>query len=106
MPTIKTEALTHVYGVGGPFESVALENVNIEIPQGAFVGVIGHTGSGKSTFVQHLNGLLQPTSGKVLLDGVDVNSDKKLRHDTCFSTPSTSYLRRPLRATSPSAHAT
>ncbi len=84
MPTIKTEALTHVYGVGGPFESVALENVNIEIPQGAFVGVIGHTGSGKSTFVQHLNGLLQPTSGKVLLDGVDVNSDKKLRHDTSF----------------------
>lgn len=84
MPTIKTETLTHVYDVGGPFESVALENVNIEIPQGAFVGVIGHTGSGKSTFVQHLNGLLQPTSGKVLLDGVDVNSDKKLRHDMRF----------------------
>ena len=84
MPVIKTEALTHIYGVGGPFESTALDNVNIEIPQGAFVGVIGHTGSGKSTFVQHLNGLLAPTSGRVLLDGEDINADKKRRHDTRF----------------------
>lgn len=84
MPTIKTEALTHIYGIGGPFESVALDHINIEIPQGAFVGIIGHTGSGKSTFVQHLNGLLQPSSGKVLLDNVDINADKKLRHDTRF----------------------
>lgn len=58
--------------------------MNIEIPQGAFVGIIGHTGSGKSTFVQHLNGLLQPTSGRILLGGEDINADKKRRHDTRF----------------------
>lgn len=84
MPTIKTEALTHIYSIGSPFESVALQNVNIEIAQGEYVGLIGHTGSGKSTFVQHLNGLLMPTDGKVMLDGVDINSSKKLRHDTRF----------------------
>ncbi|MEA4894065.1 MAG: energy-coupling factor transporter ATPase [Oscillospiraceae bacterium] len=84
MPIIKTEALTHVYGAGTPFESVALENVNIEIAQGEFVGLIGHTGSGKSTFVQHLNGLLLPTGGRVLMDGADINSSKKLRHDIRF----------------------
>ena len=84
MPTIKTQALTHVYSSGSPFESVALENVNIEIAQGEFVGLIGHTGSGKSTFVQHLNGLLLPTSGRVLLDGTDLNSSKKLRHEMRF----------------------
>lgn len=84
MPTIKTKALTHVYSYGSPFQSVALENVNIEIAQGEFVGLIGHTGSGKSTFVQHLNGLLLPTSGTVLLDGTDLNSSKKLRHEMRF----------------------
>ena len=84
MPTIKTQALTHVYSSGSPFESIALENVNIEIAQGEFVGLIGHTGSGKSTFVQHLNGLLLPTSGRVLLDGADLNSSKKLRHEMRF----------------------
>lgn len=84
MPTIKTEALTHVYSMGSPFESVALENINIEIAQGEFVGLIGHTGSGKSTFVQHLNGLLLPTSGRVLLDDADLNSSKKLRHEMRF----------------------
>ncbi len=84
MPIIKTEALTHVYSTGSPFESVALENVNIEIAQGEFVGLIGHTGSGKSTFVQHLNGLLLPTGGKVFMDGVDINSSKKLRHEIRF----------------------
>ncbi|MEG0777434.1 MAG: energy-coupling factor transporter ATPase [Oscillospiraceae bacterium] len=84
MPTIKTEALTHIYSAGTPFESVALENANIEIAQGEFVGIIGHTGSGKSTFVQHLNGLLLPTSGRVLLDGNDINANKKIRHDARF----------------------
>ncbi|NLH01985.1 MAG: ATP-binding cassette domain-containing protein, partial [Clostridiales bacterium] len=81
MPAIKTEALTHIYSIGSPFESTALENVNIEISQGEFVGIIGHTGSGKSTFVQHLNGLLLPTSGKVFHDGTDINSSKKLRRE-------------------------
>lgn len=84
MPTIKTEDLTHIYSIGSPFESVALHNLNIEIAQGEYVGIIGHTGSGKSTFVQHLNGLLLPSNGKVLLDGVDINSSKKLRHDARF----------------------
>ena len=68
MPTIKTQALTHIYSSGTPFKSVAISNVNVEIAQGEFVGLIGHTGSGKSTFVQHLNGLLEPSSGSVLLD--------------------------------------
>ncbi len=84
MPIIKTDALTHVYSKGSPFESVALENINIEIAQGEFVGLIGHTGSGKSTFVQHLNGLLLPTNGRVLMDGADINSSKKLRHEVRF----------------------
>lgn len=84
MPTIKTDNLTHIYGPGTPFRSVAIENVNIEIAQGEFVGVIGHTGSGKSTFVQHLNGLLMPTNGKVFLDGTDVNSSKSFRRNARF----------------------
>jgi energy-coupling factor transport system ATP-binding protein len=84
MPKIKTEALTHIYGTSTPFESVAIENINIEINQGEFVALIGHTGSGKSTFIQHLNGLLEPTGGRVLLDGTDVNSSKKFRHEVRF----------------------
>ena len=84
MPTVKTESLTHVYGGNTPFESVAIENVNIEITQGEFVALIGHTGSGKSTFIQHLNGLLEPSSGTVTLDGTDVNSSKKFRHEVRF----------------------
>lgn len=84
MPTIKTEALTHIYGENTPFRSVAIENVNIEIHQGEFVALIGHTGSGKSTFIQHLNGLLEPTGGRVLLDGEDINSSKKFRHEIRF----------------------
>lgn len=84
MPTITTEALTHVYSPSTPFMSVALENVNIEISQGEFVGIIGHTGSGKSTFVQHLNGLLPPTGGRVLLDGEDINATKFSRRNARF----------------------
>ncbi len=85
MPSIKTEALTHVYSSGTPFRRVAISDVNIEIEQGEFIGLIGHTGSGKSTFIQHLNGLLEPSSGRVLLDGVDINSSKKLRAEARFS---------------------
>lgn len=84
MPTIKTEALTHVYSSGTPFKSVAISDINIEIPQGQFVGLIGHTGSGKSTFIQHLNGLLLPSSGRVLLGDTDINSSKKLRAEARF----------------------
>lgn len=69
---IKTEHLTYVYSVGTPFEKAAVDDVSVEIEKGEFVGVIGHTGSGKSTFVQHLNGLLKPTSGRILIDGKDI----------------------------------
>ena len=84
MPSLKTQKLTHVYSAGTPLNSVAIENINIEINQGEFIGLIGHTGSGKSTFVQHLNGLLCPTDGQVLFDGVDINSSKKFCHDVRF----------------------
>ncbi len=81
MSVIKTEKLTHVYSVSTPFEKVAIEGIDIEIPQGQLLAVIGHTGSGKSTFIQHLNALLQPTSGTVLCGGEDINKDKFSRRD-------------------------
>ncbi len=81
MAEIKIENLRHVYSSGTPFERVAIENVNLTIPQGQFVGLIGHTGSGKSTLIQHLNALLSPTSGRVLLDGKDINENKVSRRD-------------------------
>lgn len=77
MPIIKTENLKLVYGSGTSFEKTALSDVNIEIEQGEFVGIIGHTGSGKSTLVQLLNGLLKPTEGKIYLDGKDIWEDPK-----------------------------
>ena len=76
MSVIKTEHLTHLYSIGTPFEKAAINDVNIEISRGEFVGVIGHTGSGKSTLIQHFNGLLKPTSGKIYLDGKDIWADK------------------------------
>ena len=63
MPVIETKNLTYTYGEGTPFCKTAVENVNISIEKGEFIGVIGHTGSGKSTFIQQLNGLLKPTKG-------------------------------------------
>jgi energy-coupling factor transport system ATP-binding protein len=71
---IVLEKLSHVYMEGSPFESVALDKVSLTIEDGEFVGLIGHTGSGKSTLVQHLNGLLKPTSGKILVDGLDLGA--------------------------------
>lgn len=80
MSVIKTENLTYVYGENTPFCKTALDNVNIGIEEGEIVGLIGHTGSGKSTLIQHFNGLMKPTSGRVLIDGEDLNADKeKLR---------------------------
>lgn len=77
---IKTENLVHVYSVGTPFERKALGNINLEIERGEFIGLIGHTGSGKSTLIQHLNGLLKPTEGRVLFDGKDIWEDiRKIR---------------------------
>lgn len=77
MSIIKTEHLTHVYSQGTPYARTALQDFNIEIEEGEFVGIIGHTGSGKSTFIQHLNGLLEPTEGKVCIGGEDLWADKK-----------------------------
>lgn len=77
MSIIKTEHLTHIYSQGTPYERAALQDFNIEIEEGEFAGIIGHTGSGKSTFIQHLNGLLPPTEGKVYIDGEDLWADKK-----------------------------
>lgn len=76
--SIKTENLTHIYMPGSPFEKVALNNVSIEIKDGEFVALIGHTGSGKSTLIQHFNGLIEATSGKIVVDGVDI-TDKKVK---------------------------
>ncbi|OBR92999.1 MULTISPECIES: energy-coupling factor transporter ATPase [Clostridium] len=74
---IKIENLTHIYMKGSPFEKKALDDINIEIEDGEFVALIGHTGSGKSTLIQHINGLLKPSSGKIIVDGVDI-TDKKI----------------------------
>lgn len=84
MAIIKTEKLTYVYGEGTPFRKTALDNIDLEIDDGEIVGVIGHTGSGKSTLIQHFNGLLKPTSGKVLIDGEDIFSDKKKLREVRF----------------------
>lgn len=81
MAVIKAENLRHVYSAGTPFEKVAIEDINVEIDEGMLIGLIGHTGSGKSTFIQHLNGLLKPTSGKVFCDGEDINASKTATRD-------------------------
>ncbi len=69
---MKISNLNYVYNPNTPFEQKALDNINIEIKRGEFIGLIGHTGSGKSTLVQHLNGLIKPTSGSIIIDGVDI----------------------------------
>lgn len=76
MAVIRTENLSYVYGEGTPFRKTAVDNVNIEIEEGELVGVIGHTGSGKSTLIQHFNGLLKPSSGKIFIDGEELWADK------------------------------
>ena len=77
MNVIETKNLTYTYGAGTPFSKTAIEDVNIAIKKGEFIGLIGHTGSGKSTLIQQLNGLLRPTSGTVLLNGKDIWEKKK-----------------------------
>lgn len=81
MALLETKNLTFKYGIGTPFEKTAMDNVNIQINEGEFIGVIGHTGSGKSTLVQHFNGLIRPTDGQVLFDGKDIWAEpKKIRN--------------------------
>ncbi len=76
-PILQVEDLTHTYSVGTPFAHKALDAMSFSVERGEFIGIIGHTGSGKSTLMQHLNGLLKPSSGRVLLDGKDIWADKK-----------------------------
>ena len=83
-PIVQVENLSHIYSIGTPFEHVALDNMNFSVERGEFIGVIGHTGSGKSTLMQLMYGLLKPTSGRVLLDGKDIWSDKKLTRQARF----------------------
>ena len=84
MSDIRLESLRHVYSRGTPFEKVALDNVTLDIPAGQYLALLGHTGSGKSTLIQHLNGLLAPTSGKVLFDGLDIHRSKEALRDIRF----------------------
>ncbi|MCI6561397.1 MAG: energy-coupling factor transporter ATPase [Oscillospiraceae bacterium] len=77
MAILKTEELTYVYSQGTPFEKTAVDHVDLEIEEGEMIGVMGHTGSGKSTLIQHFNGLLRPTSGRILLDGEDIWEKKE-----------------------------
>lgn len=83
-PILQVQNLNYVYSVGTPFQHQALEEVSFSVNRGEFVGIIGHTGSGKSTLMQQMNGLLKPTSGRILLDGQDIWSDKKLTRQARF----------------------
>ncbi len=83
-PIIETKALTHIYSQGTPFERYALEQVDFSVNQGEFMGIIGHTGSGKSTLIQHLNGLLKPSAGQVLFEGTDIWSNKQFTRQVRF----------------------
>lgn len=81
---IEAKELTHIYSQGTPFERYALDHVDFSVNPGEFMGIIGHTGSGKSTLIQHLNGLLKPTSGSVLFEGKDIWSDKAFTRQVRF----------------------
>ena len=83
-PILQVQNLCHVYSMGTPFEHTALDNVSFSVERGEFIGIIGHTGSGKSTLMQHLNGLLKPTSGQILLDGKDIWTDKATTRQSRF----------------------
>ena len=83
-PILEVKNVNYVYSAGTPFEHKALEDVSFAVHPGEFIGIIGHTGSGKSTLMQHLNGLLKPTSGQIILDGVDIWSDKKATRQARF----------------------
>ena len=83
-PILQIKHLTHTYGIGTPFQRSAVEDVSFDVREGEFLGIIGHTGSGKSTLIQHLNGLLRPTSGQVLLAGKDIWAEPKKIRDVRF----------------------
>jgi len=83
-PIIRIEKLTHTYSVGTPFERVAVSDIDFSVSKGEYVGIIGATGSGKSTLIQHLNGLLKPTSGSVFFDGKDIHETKQHTREIRF----------------------
>ncbi len=83
-PILQIKNLTHTYGIGTPFQRSAVEDMSFDVQKGEFLGIIGHTGSGKSTLIQHLNGLLKPTSGQVLLCGKDIWEEPKKIRDVRF----------------------
>jgi energy-coupling factor transport system ATP-binding protein len=83
-PILEVKNLNHIYSAGTPFQHQALTDVSFSVERGEFIGIIGHTGSGKSTLMQHLNGLLKPTSGDILLDGKSIWADKKTTRQARF----------------------
>lgn len=97
--SIELKNVTYTYSPGTAYESHALQDVSLVIPDGQFIGIIGHTGSGKSTLIQHLNALVQPTSGQVLYNGEDVWAEKYdgnsfgAKLDWCSSIRNISFLR-------------
>ena len=84
MPILSMQGVTHLYNKGTPSQSKAIYDINLDIEEGELVGIIGHTGSGKSTLVQHFNGILKPESGKVFVDGTDIWSNKKATREARF----------------------
>jgi len=82
---LKVENLTHIYSAGTPFEKTAVKDVTFTAKKGEFIGLIGHTGSGKSTLIQHFNGLLKPSSGRVLINGEDIHASKELTRAARFA---------------------
>ena len=84
MPILETRQLTHIYSQGTPFEHVALDKVDFSVEAGEYVAIIGRTGSGKSTLIQHLNGLLKPTGGQVMFEGEDIHSTKERTRQVRF----------------------
>ena len=83
-PILEVRNLSHIYSIGTPFEHTALKDISFAVEPGEFIGIIGHTGSGKSTLMQHLNGLLKPSSGSVMLGGKDLWHDKKFTRQSRF----------------------
>ena len=97
MSRISIRNVSYIYNQGMPFEKKALNNINLDIDAGEFIALIGHTGSGKSTLVQHLNGLNEPTMGEILYDGVNYREKgKKNRHITPKSRPGVSISGIPI----------
>ncbi len=84
MSILEIKNLSYKYGVGTPFEIAALDNINLSIEKGEMVAIIGHTGSGKSTLIQHFNALLKPSEGTILLDGRDINENREMAHQARF----------------------